>query len=64
MVTDEYLFDCVKEGKVLDCDDYRVLGASRIDQLNSGKITGKKSARQFCDTDPICPRVRDMTIYY
>lgn len=41
VVSVDYIHDCIDQCRLLDFDDYIVVGRKRAEQLESGKISGK-----------------------
>ena len=41
VVTVDFIFDCIKHGKLLNSDDYLVVGKNKTEEFSTGKIVGK-----------------------
>mgnify|MGYP003692038365 CR=1 FL=1 len=41
VVSLDFIFDCVSQGKQLDSDDYLLVGKTKAQEFSSGKISGE-----------------------
>lgn len=41
VVSLDFIFDCISQGKLLDTDNYLLVGKTKAQEFSSGKISGK-----------------------